>query len=219
MKFLLGISAILMAWSFNLEANVNDYINRVANESEQLKQAVPSNQINDIKTDSFAQLEEYKPLVMSVRNSKNSASRQGGKPAEGAILFISFSMPEETILALADEARSYGIPVVIKGLIDSDFKKTLEKIMALHEKAKETGRSFSGFSIDPVWFEQFEINTVPALVVTRRPSWCLYQKACPNQPFDMVLGNAYIRKSLKVIADKGEQVPEVARMILEKHHV
>lgn len=198
---------------------MNDRINEMGNQADIIKQSVSPAFIKNMHQQGIAHQDEYQSLISALNKNKHEAEKKGGKPADGAILFISFSMPEDTILALASEAQSYGIPVVLKGLLDGDFQKTLQKIMQLHEKAKKMGGSFSGFSIDPIWFEQFEINTVPALVVTRRPSWCLYQKACASQPYDMVLGNVHIKKSLGVIAEQGESVPEVARMILENHHV
>lgn len=212
------IIALGMALSACLHANINDKLTDIGTQGETIKQSVSPKLVRDAKKQAARDLKAYQALLGGLRAQKND-EKKGGKPADGALLFVSFSMPDETILAMTAEASRYGIPVVIKGLVAGDFQKTLQKIMQLHEKAKQSGGGFSGFAIDPVWFEQFAIDTVPALVVTRRPPDCLYQKACENQPFDSVLGNVSIRKSLSLIADNGGEVASVARDILEKGHV
>ena len=51
-------------------------------------------------------------------------NKQGPQAAPDAILFVSFSMPESLLLGLADQAAQFDIPVVIKGLVNNDFKQT-----------------------------------------------------------------------------------------------
>lgn len=208
--------------SISSHANLNDEMKTIGNQMENKKNPLTNSLISGIKKNAAFGKAQHHNLLQQLHSDKEQrlkAQNQGGKPADGAILFVSFSMPVETILTLSEQAASFDIPVVLKGLVDGDFKKTLEKIALLHEKASKSGIRFNGFSIDPIWFEQFEIKTVPTLVVTKRPSWCEAQKACANQPFDAVSGNVRIKKSLEVIAEKGENVPLVAKAILERHHV
>jgi len=216
------ISLILFLTTVLAHANMNDQLKSIGNQSEINKKSLSEASQTEIKNSSAADIAKYQALINGLLVKKQNqldTERKGGKPADGAILFVSFSMPTDTIFALSQEADRFNIPVVIKGLVQGDFRKTLEKIAAITQEAKQRRIRFQGISIDPVWFDQFKITAVPTLVVTKRPSWCKYQKACENQPYDAVSGNIPIKKSLAIIAERGEQVPEVAFQILEKGHV
>lgn len=222
MKIKITTFSILFLTTVLTHANMNDQLKSIGNQSEINKKSLSEESQTEIKNSSAADIAKHQWLINRLLAEKQNAldtKRKGGKPADGAILFISFSMPTDTIFSLSQEADRFNIPVVIKGLVQGDFRKTLEKIAYLTQEAKKLGIRFPGLSIDPVWFDQFAITTVPTLVVTKRPSWCKYQKSCENQPYDAVSGNIPIKKSLAIIAERGEQVPEVAFQILEKGHV
>lgn len=174
--------------------------------------------INDAATLSKAQNMAFINQLLH-QKAQGMEKKRGGKPADGAMLFISFSMPESLILSFADEAARFDMPVVLKGLVAGDFKQTMAKIAHLQQKARKEGYRFEGVSIDPVWFEQFDIKAVPALVVTERLLSCEAQQKCPNQAFDVVYGNISIHRALSDIAERGVEVPNVARKILEDSHV
>ena len=144
---------------------------------------------------------------------------QGPQAAPDAILFVSFSMPESLLLSLSDQAAQFNIPVVIKGLVNNDFKQTVATFSRLSHEAKKQHLNFKGVSIDPVWFTQFNITAVPALVVSYRPASCDTASICVNQPFDVVYGNAQLKKGLEIIAERGESASLVAKKILEQGHV
>ena len=127
-------------------------------------------------------------------------------------------MPESLLFALCDEAAVFDIPVVVNGLVDNDFRKTIETFVRLHHDAQTQHRRFKGISIDPLWFEQFHITQVPALVLSDTHV-CAPQTLCANQPFDVVYGNASIKRSLSLIRDKGDAAPKLAHAMLENGHV
>ena len=147
----------------------------------------------------------------------NRSLRAGGKAAQGAMLFVSFSMPEELLLSLCDEAARLDVPVILKGLVEGDFKKTLDAIGRLQDKAHKRHLRFDGLSLDPVWFEQFGIQSVPALVVTESVQGCESQSQCPNTGFDVVYGNVHLRRALSVIAEGGGAGKAEAQALLGLH--
>lgn len=160
------------------------------------------------------QLEQAGLINTVIANARQGlALKQKPKGADGAILFVSFSMPEALLYSLAEQAAFYDIPLVINGLVDGDFKKTIETFKRLNAKNPQ----LSGISIDPVWFTQFQINSVPALVVTDRPKNCLTQD-CSLQPFDVVYGNARLKDALELIIKKGDAASLRAKTILEHGH-
>jgi len=201
-------------------ANVNDYIADVSNEAKLQKKSISQGKLEKLKLSVLKDKQKHINFINKILNNTKQSmpSKKGGKAADGAVLFISFSMPTRLILSLSKQAAKFKIPVVLNGLVDGDFKKTMQSIYALQKAAKKEHISFNGVSIDPVWFEQFSIKAVPALVVTQRPAGCEYQKACADQSFDIVYGNTSIEKSLKLIAYKGEDAPLVARRILRGSH-
>ena len=184
-------------------------------------QATPSkvlqeNGLNNLRDMSYKEVTKHQQYIDKLFRDKHAqAQNKNVKKADGAILFISFSMPNDLIIELASQAKKYHIPVVVRGLVQNDFKKTLAKIYQVKTKSKQRGSEITGVSIDPVWFEQFNIKKVPALVVTRRNPECQLQKICSNQSYDVVYGNAPIKNSLQLIADSSSNLSGVAKRYLE----
>lgn len=199
-----------------LFANQNDWVNQLREAQQKQTQESHGQDVLMAKAQTQLEIQKQMPFINKLLSVKKSTieKKRGGKPADGAIVFVSFSMPDSLLVSISEQADAYNIPVVLNGLVENDFKKTLNKLVALKKYAKERHQEFHGVSIDPVWFEQFGINAVPALVVTKRPAHCAFQKQCADQPFDVVYGNASIKDGLNIIADQGEQVPDVARKIL-----
>ena len=211
----------LMFWTVVSLANTNDDIATYLSQSKRQTSAIPSSTMDVLKIKSSQTQSEHKTLIDTLMQSTKEGMQGKQKPqgAEGAILFVSFSMPDSLLFALADEAAQFHIPVVINGLVKGDFKKTMETFKRLNDEAQKQHLNFKGVSIDPVWFSQFDITSVPALVVTELPKTCAQGKTCTNQPFDVVYGNASIKKGLELIAQKGDAAPQLARTILENGHV
>ncbi|WP_237759029.1 type-F conjugative transfer system pilin assembly protein TrbC [Legionella birminghamensis] len=217
----LGILLISLLTITTSHANVNDLLNEASQTSERQQNTLSQDVLIRLNQSSNQTYDANRTLIETIIQStqKQTAHAPKGQTIDGAVLFVSFSMPDALLFALADEAASYNIPVVINGLIEGDFKKTITAFSKLNAKAKPKRLAFNGVSVDPLWFEQFHITAVPALVVSKRPVSCGQQLLCKEQPFDVVYGNASIKNSLQLIADKGETAAKVAQLILEKGHV
>ncbi|EHM0083513.1 type-F conjugative transfer system mating-pair stabilization protein TraN [Shigella sonnei] len=61
---------------------------------------------------------------------KQQAS-QDGKPWQGALYFVSFSIPEEGLKRMLGETRHYGIPATLRGMVNNDLKTTAEAVLSL----------------------------------------------------------------------------------------
>lgn len=109
------------------------------------------------------------------------------------IYFVSFSIPEAGLKQMVPEATQLGIPTLINGLIDNDFRKTAS---AVFELTKDSGEG--GVQIDPKTFAQYGITQVPALVVR-----------CEHG-FDVLYGNVHLRSAIERMATSGD-CHEVAR--------
>jgi len=128
------------------------------------------------------------------------------KKAPETIIFVSFSMPTPSLKQIIQDAARYQIPVVIRGLYKNSFKETIEKIFDL---VKEDNKG--GVLINPLWFKQYDIKTVPALVISGGG----VNTNKDHQEFDVVYGNIPIKKLLKIIVERGSEA-KAAQNILNR---
>ncbi|UCQ29569.1 type-F conjugative transfer system pilin assembly protein TrbC (plasmid) [Edwardsiella tarda] len=133
-----------------------------------------------------------------LRKKQQAVLGQQEKPQPKALYFVSFSIPEAALIRMLPEAQQLGIPTLVNGLVDNDFRKTVETVFRL---ARETNNG--GVQIDPTQFARFGIRSVPALVVV-----------CGDK-FDVVRGNIRLQRALESVVSQGE-CAEVARTMLEK---
>ena len=161
----------------------DDARRRQATVPEFLQQPVPGKQ-----HDAWIQGLSQKPQTASQRR----------KSAPRALYFVSFSIPEDGLKRMLPEARSLGIPALVNGLIDNDFRKTAEAVFRV-AREKNSG----GVQIDPTQFAKYGITTVPALVVT-----------C-GQKYDVIRGNIRLKAALERVSKEGE-CASVAEAILRE---
>lgn len=75
-------------------------------------------------------------------------------PENQLLVFVSFSMPLQTMKELAVDAEKYNAKLVIRGLVDNSFKKTAEKLSDFQ----------SGLEINPNLFKEFNVKHVPTFI-------------------------------------------------------
>lgn len=144
-------------------------INSVKNKSDNL--------VNSEKFDKNEFLELQKKLVAKAYNTQ-------GKPRfdKQILIFVSFSMPENSIKELLHESKKYDAALVIQGLVNNSFKETLIKVQQIISDNKNIG----GIHIDPNLFNEYKINQVPAYVV----------KYGEGNNYDVVYGLGSIKEAL-----------------------
>ncbi|HDX8940548.1 TPA: type-F conjugative transfer system pilin assembly protein TrbC [Klebsiella michiganensis] len=169
-----------------------DFLRQTQRRVEDFRQTPPSDflqQLQQRKTpepdsDFMATLTQRQQAALSQLEMRG----QGERPPEGeAYYFLSFSLPDEALGRLIDQASRYAIPATIRGLIDNNMQKTTAKMFDL---VKETNRG--GLSVDPEAFGRYGITAVPALVVR-----------CGNT-FDVVYGDISLKGLLKKVSEEGE---------------
>lgn len=101
--------------------------------------------------------------------------------------FVSFSIPEQQIVTLIKAAERRNIPIYLNGLVKNDMGATAKAILYLAQKY-----DIKGVLVDPVRFQHYGINAVPALV-----------KKCGDK-FDLVVGNVDIDYALELIRTEGD---------------
>mgnify|MGYP000635599459 CR=1 FL=1 len=128
--------------------------------------------------------------------SQQKAANQE-KPAEGALYFVSFSIPEEGLKRMLHETKQYSIPATLRGLVNNDMKATTDAVMNLVNDGVT-----DGVQIDPTLYTQYNIRSVPALVVRCQAG------------FDVVHGNIRLKQALEKVAEKGD-CAQTARQMLD----
>ena len=117
---------------------------------------------------------------------RRQQAAQKDKPQQGAVYFVSFSIPEEGLKRMLGETRRYGIPATLRGMLNNDLKATAEAVLALVKDG-----ATDGVQIDPTLFSRYGIRSVPALVV-----FC-------SQGHDIIRGNLRVRQALEKVARAG----------------
>jgi type-F conjugative transfer system pilin assembly protein TrbC len=102
-------------------------------------------------------------------------------------VFISSSLPMVSLIAIAKDAAELDAPLIIRGLVGSSLQETLLSL-------KDLVAEGAGLEVDPLPFEAYGVEAVPAVVLT-----------CGNRnegPFAIVYGLdasqalPYLRKAL-----------------------
>ncbi|EDR1382322.1 type-F conjugative transfer system pilin assembly protein TrbC [Salmonella enterica subsp. diarizonae serovar 61:r:z53] len=132
------------------------------------------------------------PLVQSDRHFLDDLARkqqtsQADKPEQGAVYFISFSIPEEGLKRMLGETRRYGIPATLRGMRDNDLKATADAVLSLVKDGVT-----DGVQIDPTLFTKYDIRSVPTLVV-----YC-------RQGYDVIRGNLRVKQALEKVVTAGD---------------
>jgi conjugal transfer pilus assembly protein TrbC len=131
---------------------------------------------------------------LAAKQHKDAAEQ----PAEGALYFVSFAIPEDGMRRMLQEARRFGIPATLRGMVNGDMRETVQRV----QKLVETG-GIDGVQIDPQPYSQFGITAVPALVVR-----------CASG-FDVVRGNLLMEQALKKVVKDGD-CAATAQALLDK---
>ena len=111
-------------------------------------------------------------------------------------VFISLSMPMPGLIDLGKQVHHYGGVLVLRGLVEGSYKKTALKLQQFIQQ------THTGMIIDPLLFRQYDIKTVPTVVVVS-----------PIAPqFDKVHGFIPIRSALEQMQQQGE-LKEIATLL------
>lgn len=122
------------------------------------------------------------------------------------IIFVSFSMPDESLKGWLREANIINAPVIVRGFINNSFKDTINKIGIL------TTDNHGGVQIDPMLFERFHVDKVPAVIVVKDPD-CMPGMSC-TLDYAVVYGDVTLSYALKKIGDEEDGFSIIAKNAL-----
>ena len=106
------------------------------------------------------------------------------------IIFVSFSMPKESIKGWITQAQKAGASLYIRGLFNNSFKETAKAVSELVQD--QTG----GVLIDPNLFKKYSITQVPAVVVVNEKD-----EKNEKEDFDVIYGDVSLDYALEKIGN------------------
>ncbi|MBP9728627.1 MAG: type-F conjugative transfer system pilin assembly protein TrbC [Gammaproteobacteria bacterium] len=116
------------------------------------------------------------------------------KPYE-LMIFVSLGMPKQSLRLWAEQAAHLNIPLRIRGFYKNSLQKTTEKSFELFGK-----NNSEGLLIDPESFENYNLQTVPAVVLVLAPRE-MPEKIPPL--FEVVYGDTSLDAALTLITRQG----------------
>lgn len=106
------------------------------------------------------------------------------KPAE-LIVFVSFSLPDNSLKNWLAHTNHVGGSVVLRGLVNNSFKETIKRLHMLNKANPH------GAQIDPEKFKDFNITQVPAVMLLT------------HHHYDIVFGDVGLEYALSHFARQG----------------
>lgn len=157
---------ILQSVTFSISAFGSENVESIASwvNQSQCQKDQYLDDANQLKDNSDIQV---KKLFAEAANDKNktcsgvtvpSLNNDQNNEDKSILIFVSLSMPKESLKNLYKDAELKKIPLIIRGLKNNSFKETAEAIKALEISVQ----------IDPNLFEKYEIKTVPTFVATNK---------------------------------------------------
>lgn len=144
--------------------------------------------------------------------AESASMNASTKRMPSILIFVSFSMPEQSLEAYLRDAKKIHASVVIRGLINNSFQETFQRMALL---IKSSGGN--GVELNPLWFRRFGIKDVPAVVIVPQGSACYKNETCAkDRDYDVMTGNITLSAALKMIRDKGELTSGIAQAALIK---
>lgn len=119
---------------------------------------------------------------------KDDAKQEQPKTSD-IIVFVSFSMSDESLKGYAQDLQRAGGRLVVRGLINDSFKATQERLTRLGIE----------LDIDPVLFEDFSISHVPAFLILK-----------DGKETDRLTGHVSLEHALEEFADDGNDIAKTA---------
>ena len=143
---------------------------------------------------------------MSIFNAPSILAWNDQAPSSNVLIFVSFSMPKESLRGWIKQADRIKAPVIVRGLLHNSFRDTTKAVMDIISDNR------GGIQLDPTLFRRFHIEKVPAVVVIN--SDCLAQETCHS--FDVIYGDVTLDYALKEIANQDDQFSPFAESALQK---
>ena len=130
----------------------------------------------------------------------------GGRPVlqksgSDLMAFVSLSMPEHVIKALARQAKEAGAVMVLRGLKGGSWQETWKTLAALNQGIG------AEWIIHPEGFKQFKVTKVPSIVLADGRTSSVMEDGCAEAAsYAALAGDVSIEQALGIMKLRGEPV-------------
>lgn len=119
------------------------------------------------------------------------------------LIFVSFSLPEDSLRALLAEAGRTGSPLVLRGLVEDSMQRTaarLGELLGAKNDREAAAEPTPSLAIDPTLFERFDVDKVPAFILPQDTLASCTPEGCPVPEHLKVAGDVSLAYALSVMA-------------------
>lgn len=110
------------------------------------------------------------PLAIAQKYRNSELARAAVNTPRDLMVFVSLSMPSETLKRLARQSAQAGAVMVLRGLKGGMKDRGLTRTMAAIKPLADAGASIQ---IDPTAFNRFNVQSVPTFVLATEPPGCM----------------------------------------------
>lgn len=143
--------------------------------------------------------------------AKKYENKVQAQKSDDVLIFISFSMPKESLVRTIKQANSIGATLMLRGFKNNSWKETLREIAALDVP---TGN----ISINPNAYIKYKVNAVPAFVLVKADSADTVDLdgcALPEN-YSSIAGDVSLRYALEKIAEADAEFGDQAAKYLNQ---
>jgi conjugal transfer pilus assembly protein TrbC len=148
------------------------------------------------------------PAALASRFSNDAARQVVKEDDRGApvMVFVSLSMPRESLRRLAADSARAGVPMLFRGLKYGVGPGAVPRGLAELKPYVELGASIL---IDPEPFQAYSVDVVPAFIVAERPAGCS-ENGC-QAGAAKVVGDVTLAYAMAQLTERTDGVGRLAR--------
>jgi type-F conjugative transfer system pilin assembly protein TrbC len=184
--FLLSLWLLLPALAWAKTSCDNDFIHWAQTQQQKAQQILATSDTHAVLQTSQRQqlyLMGARKLLKETKNTIHPIS-----PAKNTFIFVSFSMPLQSLKQWLSQAQPYGAMLVLRGLVHQSFRETATHVAEVLDGKK------GGLQINPELFKKFQITQVPAVVQVHE-----------DESYDIVYGDIGLPNAIEQLSPISQQ--------------
>ena len=148
----------------------------------------------------------------AIAESYKNLGKASNSDAPQLMIFVSLSMPEESLKRIGAQAKKAGAIVGFRGLKYGLSKGAWTNSLNALKPIADTGAEVQ---IHPELFTRYNVTAVPTLVVAAAPKQGCQDDACAAQSASVV-GDVTMDYALERLTDRKDEIGEIARTRMKR---
>jgi len=151
-------------------------------------------------------------IAALTRQFKQKQEQQAVKEGQGIFIFVSLSMPLESLTRAARDAQRAGAVLIMRGLPygfgGGNWKRSMEALKPMTDLG-------AAVQLHPALFTQYAVTSVPTVIVAAGSPACPVDAPCAIT-YGRVLGDVSLAYALDQLSPRQDAVGELARNALRR---